>query len=239
MHSDTIETTGIGRLVFKWRSYLPLLVLALLVWGLASGYGTHDAMGWLIRSGLGLAGSGLALRIYAVGHAPPGTSGRHRSQHAALLNTFGIYSIVRHPLYVGNVLVWTGVSMASGWPLGAVISAAAAVAMFGVIVRHEDTFLSSRFGTAHEEWAEVTPAFFPRVSLWRTARRPFHLAKALASEYSTLHSIGLVALLFAALRHWQTDAGLPASRAWWVLLALNTATYLGIRVWRTTRKRER
>lgn len=236
----------LGRLLFRWRSYLPLIAVAGLIYGLyifgptSSGLFGLTASGnlrWAVGSGLVLAALGLTLRVYAVGHAPAGTSGRHRRQHAARLNTFGIYSVVRHPLYVGNVLVWAGVSLTSGWLPGAAASTLGGILMFGLIVRHEDGFLARTFGSDFEEWARVTPATVPRPSLWRPSRRPFRWAKTVASEYSTLHSIGLVALLFAALRGIRAPGSWNAGRGWWGLLALNSALYLGLRVWRSRRKR--
>jgi protein-S-isoprenylcysteine O-methyltransferase Ste14 len=222
----------VGETAFRWRSYLPLLAVLGLIAGLLFGKAAATASVRLwIASGLALAGLGLALRLYAIGQAPVGTSGRHRKQHAASLNTFGIYSVVRHPLYLGNVLVWIGVSLTSGWLAGAAVSTVASVLMFGLIVRHEDSYLAERFDPDFSEWAAVTPAFVPRFRLWRTARRPFDWARAVASEYSTLHSIGLLALLFSAVRQWAGEGESPGLR-WWILLAANAALYLGIRVWR-------
>ena len=55
---------------------------------------------------------GLIIRIYTVGHTPANTSGRNTSgQLADVLNSTGIYSIVRHPLYLGNFFMWLGVAM--------------------------------------------------------------------------------------------------------------------------------
>ena len=46
---------------------------------------------------------GLFIRVYTVGHTPVNTSGRNvDSQVADTLNTTGSYSLVRHPLYLGN-----------------------------------------------------------------------------------------------------------------------------------------
>ena len=51
------------------------------------------------------------IRIYTVGTTPAGTSGRNRDkQIAEKLNKTGVYSIIRHPLYLGNLLIWLGVA---------------------------------------------------------------------------------------------------------------------------------
>jgi protein-S-isoprenylcysteine O-methyltransferase Ste14 len=230
MEGRPADHGGLGSFVFRWRSYLPLLPVLGLGLGLAAGRGPAPGKvrGW-IAGGLLVAGAGLLLRLYAVGHAPPGTSGRHRRQYAERLNTFGVYSIVRHPLYLGNVLVWAGASLTSGWLAGSIVSALLAVAAFAVIARHEDGYLEARFGEPFREWAAVTPAFVPRLRLWRTARTPFGWRRAVASEYSTLHSIALLALLFAAVRG--RERGVAPVGAWWILLAANSALSLTLRRW--------
>lgn len=46
---------------------------------------------------------GLFIRFITVGYTPKNTSGRNvKKQVADTLNSKGIYSIVRHPLYLGN-----------------------------------------------------------------------------------------------------------------------------------------
>ena len=55
---------------------------------------------------------GLIVRCVTVGYVPRGTSGRNtRSQVAETLNTTGIYSITRNPLYLGNFLIMVGVTL--------------------------------------------------------------------------------------------------------------------------------
>ncbi|MFP5436739.1 MAG: methyltransferase family protein [Bacteroidia bacterium] len=55
---------------------------------------------------------GLLIRIYTVGYTPKDTSGRNTfGQLAERLNTTGLYSIVRHPLYLGNFFMWMGIAL--------------------------------------------------------------------------------------------------------------------------------
>ena len=51
-----------------------------------------------------------------VGFTPRGTSGRNtkEGQVAESLNTLGMYSMCRHPLYLGNLLMWLGIVMYMG-----------------------------------------------------------------------------------------------------------------------------
>ncbi|TFH24594.1 MAG: lipid A phosphate methyltransferase, partial [Bacteroidia bacterium] len=58
---------------------------------------------------------GLGIRAYTVGHTPRNTSGRNVDRQVAeTLNITGIYSVVRHPLYLGNFFMWLGPAMLTG-----------------------------------------------------------------------------------------------------------------------------
>lgn len=55
---------------------------------------------------------GLIVRVVTVGYTPANTSGRNtETQVADTVNQLGIYSTVRHPLYVGNFLMYLGLAM--------------------------------------------------------------------------------------------------------------------------------
>src|SRR3954463_3031218 len=96
-----------GHRFFKSRSLVPfsLLPVAILALPEASrvsarlGDSGNLAVQWL---SLSVAFAGLLVRCAAVAHAPDGTSSRNtRALLAPSLNTTGVYSIVRHPLYLG------------------------------------------------------------------------------------------------------------------------------------------
>jgi len=100
-----------GNWLFRRRSWLPVVFIAA---GIAGLYLTNrqaiifNLTPELIFLGISLLGE--AVRIYTVGHAAKNTSGRNTTagQIADELNTTGIYSLVRHPLYIGNFLMWLG-----------------------------------------------------------------------------------------------------------------------------------
>ena len=105
-----------GDWLFRRRSYLPLVLLALvLVQMTRSGYPAGGRAADRLWEALCFAVSavGLAVRVAAVGTAPAGTSGRNTNegQVASTVNTTGLYSLVRHPLYVGNYLMYLGVAL--------------------------------------------------------------------------------------------------------------------------------
>ena len=98
-----------GSWLFRWRALPPVLALLLLMLHLENYRYFLDSKpaddAWQLGCVV-VAALGLAVRAYVVGHTPKDTSGRNaREQRAASLNTSGLYSVVRHPLYVGNCLI--------------------------------------------------------------------------------------------------------------------------------------
>jgi len=103
--------------LFRKRSYIPLLLYAVatLVVFLDSEALFHPPDLLWSAICLVISLSGLVVRIMVTGTVPAGTSGRNtKGQLARTLNTRGIYSVVRHPLYLGNFLMWLGLILYVG-----------------------------------------------------------------------------------------------------------------------------
>ena len=100
------EMASSGFKLFRWRSYVPLLFLALILFELRDfTYSGGSQRNDLLWEGVCLlvSFSGLLFRSHVIGHCPAGTSGRNtHGQVAETLNTTGLYSIVRHPLHFRN-----------------------------------------------------------------------------------------------------------------------------------------
>ena len=194
---EELETSGDW--LFRRRSYLPLLMgVPMLLAMQHPDYLCQDRP-WPDYWGLFcMAGSlfGLGVRAVTVGCVPERTSGRNTKEgHVAdVLNTTGMYSIVRHPLYLGNFIIWLGVSMYCGvWWLVAIVALLFWV-YYERIVYAEEEFLRQRFVDTYRRWAEQTPAFLPRLELWRRPALAFSLRTVLRREYTGL--FGIVATFY-------------------------------------------
>ena len=110
------------------------------------------------------------------------------------MNTTGVYSILRHPLYVGNTLMWFSVSLfAESWSLAIIILLVSALYHERIIFA-EEAFLERKFGDTFRDWAARTPAVLPKLSLWEPPGLPFEWRHALQREYHGL--FGLVTAFF-------------------------------------------
>ena len=187
------EATRTGRWPFRWRSYLPLVVLAWVLTTTARSpipTGGPGAIPWWSATGIGLGLLGYLFRAWTVGHVPPGTSLRGTSEPgAASLNTRGTYSVVRHPLYFGNFLMWTGVALVTGHVGTVLVVALAFWPYYERIMIAEERFLYERFGETFKAWCEDTPAFWPRLGHWTAPELPFSWRFALGRDYQALFAL--------------------------------------------------
>ena len=144
---------------------------------------------WWVGAPMVLAGT--LLRLWASGHV------RKNLQ----LATTGPYSLVRHPLFSGNLLALFGFAVASGswWSWLAV--ALVAWTYYPTAIEYEDRKLRDLFGDQWLRWKQETPALIPGLgkggeaggrcgvcAVWQTcpisrAVRPFSSWK-LSSSYS-------------------------------------------------------
>lgn len=85
------------------------------------------------------------------------------------LITEGPYSIVRNPLYVFTSIGAAGIGAQSGSVVIAMLSAAASLATFHAVTRHEEAFLATAFPAEFAAYAAHVPRFWPRLSAWRDA----------------------------------------------------------------------
>ena len=195
---DQLENSGSW--LFRYRSYLPLAILPVFVVCLAnSSYlgHSHELNEFWQAGCMAVSFSGLALRVLVVGRAPYGTSGRNtREQVADSLNTTGMYSIVRHPLYLANYLIIIGCTMEFHvWWLVLLTSCFYAL-YYERIMLAEEAFLRARFGRTFEEWAAATPAFIPKTGGWKPSAVPFCWRTVLQREYNAFFLIIAVFFIF-------------------------------------------
>ena len=187
-----------GNWLFRWRSFLPLL----LFWGRsgrAVGRGVLDAdvqgfdrTWWWPLICLDIAMAGQVIRALCVGYTPRGTSGRNtkEGQVAESLNTLGMYSICRHPLYLGNLLMWLGIILYIGHIWFAVVFLFSLCALYYErIMFAEEQFLRGKFGQAYLDWSASVPAFWPVLGRWKEPEVGFSMRNVLKREYNGFFAV--------------------------------------------------
>ena len=192
------ELTSMGDVLFRWRSYMPLVLIPLFVVSVADDH-PPTSFAWELFS-FTVALAGLALRVLVVGTAPPGASTRGtRHPTAASLSTLGAYSIVRHPLYLANTLIAFGCSLLSGtWYLPAIVVLLSFIYHERIAAR-EEAFLQHMFGERFRAWANRVPAMIPAFVNYRRSEGRFQFRRVLTQEVHGLCAIGTAFLILEAL----------------------------------------
>lgn len=228
------ELKKTGDWLFKWRSYLPLLLIGLFLIACRNYRYPYDSylleVFWEIFC-LTISFLGLGMRIFTIGYVPFGTSGRNtKGQVAKELNTTGIYSIVRHPLYLGNLFIWLGISLLLRlWWFSLII-----VLMFWIyyerIIYAEEDFLQQEFGEWFFIWADKTPAVIPRLKNWVKPDLPFSWKTAIRREYSAFFGIIATFTVLIIICESFLHGRVVFDRMWTIIFIISLAIYLTVRL---------
>ena len=128
---------------------------------------------------------GFYIRAYTIGTTPKGTSGRNRKEQVAeRLNVSGIYSILRHPLYLGNYPIWAGIVVFTFNIWFFLLFSLLYWLYYERIMFAEERFLEKKFGDIYVEWSLKVPAFIPAFKHFVKNDVPFSFKSILRREYS-------------------------------------------------------
>lgn len=192
-----------GNFLFKNRGYLPIIIVipGILVYYFKEAAGTD--LGFISNNiyeliCIFISLIGFLIRFLSVGYSGNRTSGRNTSegQIADSVNTLGLYSTCRHPLYLGNFLIWLGIA-AFTQNLWFVV---AFIFMYWVyyerIMYAEEEFLRDKFGEMYTNWASTLPAFIPCFKKYKKPETKFNLKKVIRQEKSGLLNLAITVFLF-------------------------------------------
>lgn len=228
-----------GNYLFRHRSNLPIIILIL---GIATHLHTQYSGSYLAGNSfensynficLFVSFLGLGIRIYTVGHTPERTSGRntHEGQVADSLNTTGIYSMVRHPLYVGNFFMWLGVGMLTQNPYFILFFTFLYWVYYERIMYAEEQFLSKKFGVIYHKWADNTPAFVLSFKNFQKPELTLSLKKVLKKEKDGFLAIFVAFFIFLGLTNYiQNDKFILDSDVWNILFIVGVSIYIVLKV---------
>ncbi|MBV9262785.1 MAG: isoprenylcysteine carboxylmethyltransferase family protein [Candidatus Eremiobacteraeota bacterium] len=193
------ESAKLQALVFKNRGLLLALPAAALLI-----FGRPDLFS--IALGLPLAAIGELVRCWAVGYS--GVTTRHNVVTAPQLITAGPYGYVRNPLYLGNFITAAGFAIAfTGGNAPAVRTALVAgclacmLAVYAIVVAHEERFLRSQFGERFEAYCARVPRIVPQLQAPARGNGSWRARVLLDAESTTLAIFAAMTVaLFVRLR---------------------------------------
>jgi len=202
-----------GNWLFKYRSYVPvpILIIAVTLSAIQSpgAEGLLAGRAWELFC-LAVGSLGLLVRIHTAAHVPTGTSGRNTTgQRADHLNTTGLYSLVRNPLYLGNFLMSFAAVL---WVRSCVFAIAYVLLFFFYyerIIFAEENFLRGKYKKKYLDWAERTPMLIPSFRHWEPPTYPLSWRVVFRQEFTTLSAMVFTLTLLKVVEgSWHTGGAL-------------------------------
>jgi protein-S-isoprenylcysteine O-methyltransferase Ste14 len=146
------------------RASTPLLVLAFALAAIlpaALGGVAFGSVGQAAWAGVGLCVLGLAIRAWGMRTLGASYTRTLRTDSGQRLVTAGPYRWVRHPGYVGSILVWVGAALAFHSWLAALVVAALMLLSYGWRIRSEERMLAEHFGDEYRDYVARTARLLP------------------------------------------------------------------------------
>jgi protein-S-isoprenylcysteine O-methyltransferase Ste14 len=199
------EFENSGNWLFKRRSWLPVIMVAAGI--IAMYLGNRQAIIFDMRDELiflGVSIFGQIIRIITVGYAPKNTSGRNtvNGQLADELNVTGIYSVLRHPLYLGNFFMWLGPVLFLRSFMFTLIFGFLYWLYYERIMFAEEQFLRRKFGEIYDKWSEKVSPFIPFSFKFIPAKLSFSVRNVLKREYNSFINIFVIFTLLDLFRNY-------------------------------------
>jgi len=179
-----------GSFLFKYRGQTPIIlfILAIPIIRHTHHYERLSVIELDVIQYMGIVTAliGLVLRYITIGTSPVGTSGKNRNKQIAdQLNTKGIYSTVRNPLYLGNYFIWLGISIYSTSYVFTLITSLCFFFQYERIILIEEKFLAKKYGDKYQVFLENTPLFVPNFFKYQKSNNHFSFKSIVRQEYSS------------------------------------------------------
>jgi len=182
----------IGNFLFKYRGFTPIPIALMIA------YWNQDFNLIMVEVGLPILLLGEIIRILSVRHI--GGKSRTRKVGAPQLITSGPYNYIRHPLYVGNFLIYIGIEIMSSPAhpfLETILLLTFFISQYYFIVLLEEKKLENLFNISYQEYVKNVNRFIPKLKRYTTSNSKNLLSfkKVLKHEFSTLLNIAIMLYL--------------------------------------------
>ncbi len=183
---------NLSKTIFKYRSYTPLPFLVLM---LAFARPTWQS----ILIGFVVALIGESFRLGGVIYA--GSETRTTGEvGGTFLVISGAFAHVRNPLYVGNILLYTGVGIMSYalFPYLQIVAFFFFLLQYRLIIIAEEDYLTRTFGEQYEDYKKNVPALIPKIKKYvnpGVPQPPLNVKAGFKSEKRSLQAFGLITII--------------------------------------------
>jgi len=220
-----------GNFLFKYRGQFPivLFILAIPFLYFTDPVNPIKYENYTILAVV-LSFLGFFIRAYTIGTTPRDTSGRNtKKQVAEVLNRSGVYSMLRHPLYLGNYFMWIGIVVFTfNWYFVLIVSLLYWV-YYERIMFAEERFLERKFGQKYLDWAGQISAFIPKFSQFKKSEMPFSIISVFRREYSGVLATVIGFVFVDLIRNFFEDDILLISDSLLIILVITSIVSILLR----------
>ncbi len=181
---------------FKYRSYTPIpFVVVMLIFAYPNI--------WSLIAGFLITLIGELIRLWGVSWAGSETRTTGNVGGTYLIVS-GPFAHLRNPLYLGNILMYTGLGIMSFalFPWLQIAGFIFFSLQYYMIVQEEEKYLEQTFKQEYEDYKKNVPRFIPRLTKYRkgSVEQPeYDIKKGLKSERRSLQAFSLVTITILLL----------------------------------------
>lgn len=183
---------ALGKIFFKYRSYTPLPFIFVMILFVDSNITN-------IFIGLFIVTLGELIRIWAASYT--GSEARTTYEFGGTnLVTQGPYSYLRNPMYLSNVIIYTGIGIMSSslFPYLQIFALVFFTFQYYCIISSEEEYLDKRFNGLYDNYKKNVRRFFPKknsIPFKLSSDLSFNLNAGLRSEKRSLQALIAIAIL--------------------------------------------
>ena len=226
---------SIGNVLFKYRNLaFPVLIIGLFliapppheIFGNERNETIKDVLALLISS------SGLFIRAVVIGFAYIKRGGKNKKVYADNLVIEGIFRICRNPLYVGNMLIYSGIFLMHGDFIVMLTGITLFYFIYVCIIAAEEEYLYNKFGEEYREYCKNTNRWLIDLTKYRQATKGmrFDFKKVLFKDYSTIINTIIVLCLVEEYEYLALPHQTNISYLWFLLIMIVFSLSLAISV---------
>jgi len=187
----------IGNFLFRYRNLLFPLLFVLLAFGTEPFLGNRQTEKWIYAAGFMIALTGQIIRALTIGLAYIVRGGRDKKVYAKTLVTDGIFAHCRNPLYLGNILIVSGLGVVADSSVFYFIGIPFFLLAYMAIIKAEESYLYGKFGEEYREYCGKVNSLIPDLSGIGTTLKSmtFNWRRLLVKEYGTTYAWTTVMIL--------------------------------------------
>lgn len=180
----------LGNFLFKYRNLVFPLLFVLLVSGTEPFFADRQTAQRIYLAGFVIALGGQVIRALTIGLAYIVRGGRDKKVYAKNLVTDGIFAHCRNPLYLGNLLIVSGLGVAADSSLFYFVGFPFFFLSYLAIIKAEEHYLSGKFGEEYEDYCRRVNRLLPGLSGIGTTLKSmtFNWRRLLVKEYGTTYA---------------------------------------------------